>query len=43
MGGKTISMKMYLKLHDILIKSVVKYISETLTWEDRDNRKNGKT
>jgi len=43
MGGKTKSMKTYLKLHDILVKSVVKYKSETLTWEDTDTRKNGKT
>ena len=25
MGGKTKSIKMYLKLHDILVKTVVKY------------------
>jgi len=43
MDGKTKSMNTYLKLHDILVKPVVKYISETLTWKDTDNRKNGKT
>lgn len=43
MGGKTKSMNMYLKLHNILIKPVVKYNSETSTWEETDNRKNGKT
>jgi hypothetical protein len=43
MGGKTKSMNMYLKLHYILIKPVVKYNSETSTWEETDNRKNGKT
>jgi len=43
MGGKTKSMKMYLKLHDILVKPVVKYNSEIPTWEDTNNRKNGKT
>jgi hypothetical protein len=43
MDGKTKSMKMYLKLHNIVVKPVVKYKSETLTWEDTDNRKCGKT
>jgi len=43
MGGKTKSTNMYLKLYDILVKHVVKYNSEILTWEDKDNRKNGKS
>jgi hypothetical protein len=36
-------MKTYLKLHNILVKPVVKYNSEILTWEDTYNWKNGKT
>jgi hypothetical protein len=28
---------------NIIVKPVVKYNSETLTWEDTDNRTNGKT
>jgi hypothetical protein len=42
-GRKNKIHKMYLKLHDKLVKPVVKYNSEILTWEDANNRKNGKT
>jgi len=42
MDGKTKSMKMYLKLHNILVKPVVKHKSETLTWKTQIIGKMGK-